>query len=104
MVGTTRAIRNEKYGPARLQGGTTRAIRDRIVLDPLLVDEHQKTWRDFIPRRPDDPADYYAELEEKEAEEEDADDDDGSIGAPNREGQHPCRSESDGDAEINQGA
>jgi hypothetical protein len=27
-VGTTRVIRNDKYGPARLQGGTTRAIRN----------------------------------------------------------------------------
>jgi hypothetical protein len=27
-VGTTRAIRNDKYGPARLLGGTTRAIRN----------------------------------------------------------------------------
>jgi hypothetical protein len=104
MVGTTRAIRNDKYGPARLQGGTTRAIGDRIVRDPLLVDEHQKTWRDFIPKRPDDPADCYDELEEEEAEEKDADDDDGSIGAPNCEGQHPFSSESDGDAEINQEA
>jgi hypothetical protein len=71
------------------------------------VDEHQKTWRDSIPKRPDDPADYYGyydELEEEEAEEKDADDDDGSIGAPNREGQHPFSSESDGDAEINQEA
>jgi hypothetical protein len=70
----------------------------------LLVDEHQKTSRYFIPKRPDDPTDYYDESEEEEADEEDADDDDGSIGAPNREGQHPFSSESDGDAEINQGA
>jgi hypothetical protein len=79
--------------------------KDRIVRDPtLLVDEHKKTWRDFIPKRPDDPADYYDEPEEEEAEEENGDDDDGSLGAANREGQHPFSSDSDGDAEINQGA
>jgi hypothetical protein len=57
----------------------------------------------FIPKRPDDPADYYDEAEEEEAKEEDADDNDGSIGAPNREDRHPFRSERDGDDELNQG-
>ncbi len=45
------------------------------------------------------------QLEEEEAEEdEDAHDDDGSIGAPNREGQHPFSSESESDDELDQGA
>jgi hypothetical protein len=73
--------------------------KDRIVRDPTLEDEDEKTWRDFIRKRPDDPADYY-----DEPEEENGDDDDGSLGAANREGQHPFSSDSDGDAEINQGA
>ena len=44
------------------------------------------------------------QLEEEEAEEEDVHDDDGSIGAPNREGQHPFSSESESDDELDQGA
>ena len=48
--------------------------KDRIVRDPTLVEELPKTWKDFIPKRPTDPADYYGEPEQ-----EDADDGDGNT-------------------------
>jgi hypothetical protein len=69
--------------------------KDFIVRDPTLVEEHRQTWKDFIPKRPDDPADYY-----DVPEEEDADDDDGSISAQDRQRHHPFSSDSDSDDEL----
>jgi hypothetical protein len=33
--------------------------KDRIVRDVMMVKEYPTSWKAFIPKRPDDPADYY---------------------------------------------
>ena len=53
--------------------------KDRIVRDPMMVKEYRTSWKAFIPKRPDDPADYYMH-DEPEEETDNAEDDDGTNG------------------------
>ncbi len=50
--------------------------KDRIVRDPMMVKEFRSSWKTFIPKRPDDPADYYMN---DQPEDENGDDGDGDI-------------------------
>jgi hypothetical protein len=52
--------------------------KDRIVRYPMMVKEYRTSWKAFVPKRPDDPADYTAYMDDK-SEGEYADDGNGDI-------------------------
>jgi len=72
--------RRGSLGPGMVEASMMIKLnKDRIVRDPLMVEEYRNTWKGFVPKRPDDPADYYDDPEE----EEDADDVDNSSSDSN---------------------
>jgi hypothetical protein len=63
--------RRGSLGPGMVEASMMIKLnKDRIVRDPTLVEELPKTWKDFIPKRPTDPADYYSEPEQEDADDE----------------------------------
>ncbi len=68
--------------------------KDRIVRDPMLVKEYRTSWQAFIPKRPDDPADYYMNNESG-----DEDDGNGNI-RDEREEDNPFDSSHSEDDDI----
>jgi hypothetical protein len=67
--------RRGSLGPGMVEASMMIKLnKDRIVRDPMLVKEYRTSWQAFIPKRPDDPADYYMNNES-----EDEDDGNGNI-------------------------
>jgi hypothetical protein len=59
--------RRGSLGPGMVEASMMiKRNKDRIVRDPLMVEEYPTTWKGFIPKRPDDPADYYMDPEHED--------------------------------------
>jgi hypothetical protein len=87
--------RRGSLGPGMVEASMMIKLnKDRIVRDPMLVKEYRTSWQAFIPKRPDDPADYYMNNES-----EDEDDGNGNI-RDEREEDNPFDSSHSEDDDI----
>jgi hypothetical protein len=93
--------RRGSLGPGMVEASMMIKLnKDRIVRDPMMVKEYRNSWKAFVPKRPDDPADYYVD---DEYEGENADDGNGDISDEMNQGMGPDDSslDTEDDDELN---